>query len=363
MIKPDYKSAILLLFIITTLISSDNSLHLVHADKTIGKMKNNERVHLWSGNVKAYQDTVTMYCDSAIFYENQDIANFIGNVLIDDRHHKLWANKIEYQTANKIAICTGNVRISGENDSLYSDLFIYNFKTKSANGNGNVFLWDKKDGSRIWGDNGIYLKSLQESHISGNARLEKPNESKKDTLKITSKKMDYFGGDPKHAIAIDSVYIFQNNLRATCDSAVYNVAEDIVHLRINPLVWQNNSKMSGLNIDLAMDSLKLKEIIVSGNAKIETLADTLEDKYDILEGKSIQVLIENDQPEKVIARQNAKSIYMVKENEKKQGINAASSDSIIIFFNVGVMDSIIIAGGTEGTFYPPDHKGEIKSEH
>lgn len=311
----------------------------------------------------AYQDTVTMYCDSAIFYENRDIANFIGKVIIDDGHHKLWANRIEYQTANKIAICKGNVRISGQNDSLYSDLFIYDFKTKSATGKGNVFLWDKNDGSRIWGDKGIYLNSMKESHIIGNARLEKPSESKKDTLKITSKIMDYFGNEPKHAIAVDSVYILQNNLRATCDSAIYRVTEDKVYLRVNPFAWQNNSKMSGLNIDLTLDSLKLKDIMVTGKAKIETLADTVEKKYDILEGKSIQVFVENDQPNKVIARQNAKSIYMVKENEKKQGTNAASSDSIIIYFVEGVMDSIIIAGGTEGTFFPPDHKGEIKSEH
>lgn len=329
------KSIPFFLIFISCIFASDNRLHLVHADKTIGKMYQGERVNLWIGNVEAYQDTVFMFCDSAKFYENQNKADFIGNVLIDDGHHKLWADKIKYQTDSRIATCIGNVRISGKNDSLYSDIFIYNFRTKSANGSGNVFLWDKQNGSRLWGDKGTYLNSLRESHIYGNTRLEKPNKDRSDTLKITSKIMDYFGNEPQYAIAADSVHIFQGSLRAICDSAIYQIADDKVYLHINPLAWQKENKMSGFQIDLKLDSLKLKEIMITGKAEIETLADSLENKYNILQGKTIQVFIENDKPSKVIARQNARSIYLLKENGEKQGTNAASSDSIIVFLKKG----------------------------
>lgn len=354
---------VIIIFLISSLNASDNKLHLVHADKTIGRMYNGERVHIWTGNVEAYQDTVFMFCDSTRFYEFKKTADFIGNVLIDDGHHKLWADRIEYLTDDKIAICYGRVRISGKNDSLYSEVFVYDFKLKSAKANQNVFLWDKTDGSRIWGDSAIYVSSLKESHIWGNSRLKKPSKNKTDTLTITSKKMDYFGDNPKHAIAVDSVFIMQNNLIANCDSAIYDLSSEKVFLRINPIAWQNQSEMSGLKIDLGLDSLDLKEISISGNAEIKTLADSIRNQFNILQGKSIQVFVDSDQPSKVIARQNARSQYLIEQNTEKKGTNAASSDSIIVFFKEGVMDSIIIAGGTEGTFYPPDYKGEFKSEH
>jgi len=356
-------SLIFIFFIFTNLIASDGRLHLVHADKTSGKMINNERIHIWSGSVHAYQDTVIMFCDSAIFYESRDKAEFIGNVIINDGHHKLWANFINYNTKFRIATCIGNVRISGINDSLYADKFIYKFREKSANGFGNVFIWDKDEGSKIWGDNGSYRNELKESHIVGNAKLLKPNENKLDTLLITSKKMDYYGIIPKKAIAIDSVRIFKDNLQARCDSAIYSITEEIVFLRINPLAWQEDNKMSGTDINLKLDSLDLREILISGKSKIETLADSVTNQYNLLRGKSIQVFIENDNPVKIIARDNASSIFLVEENLENQGTNAASSDSITIFFKEGSPDSINIAGGTEGTFYPPDHKGEFSSEH
>jgi len=356
-----------LIFIIsiffTNIFSSDGRLHLVHADKTSGKMVDSERIHIWNGSVHAYQDTVTMFCDSAIFFESRDKAEFIGNVIINDGHHKLWANFIKYDTEFRIATCIGNVRISGTQDSLYADKFIYKFKEKSADGYGNVFIWDKDEGSKMWGDEGSYLNEKKESHINGNAKLLKPNENNLDTLIITAKKMDYFGIVPKKAIAIDSVRIFKNNLQAKCDSALYSITEEIVFLRVNPLAWQGDNKMSGLGIDLILDSLDLKEIMITGKGRIETLADSVTNQYNLLRGKSIQVQIEDDNPAKIIAWDNASSVYLVEEELEKQGTNAASSDSITIFFKEGSPDSINIAGGTEGTFYPADYKGEFNSEH
>jgi lipopolysaccharide export system protein LptA len=355
---------IILFFIfIANIIASDGRLHLVHADKTSGKMVDNERIHIWKGSVHAYQDTVIMFCDSAVFFEDRDRAEFHGNVIIDDGHHKLWANFINYDTKLRIATCIGNVRISGIQDSLYADKFIYKFREKSADGYGNVFLWDKDEGSKLWGDNGSYLNEQKESHLNGNTKLLKPNENNLDTLIITAKKMDYFGIIPKKAIAIDSVRIFKNNLQAKCDSAIYSITEEVVFLRVNPFAWQEDNKMSGNYIDLVLDSLDLKQIMITGKSKIETLADSATNQFNLLRGKSIQVQIEDDNPIMIIARDNASSVFLIEEELEKQGTNAASSDSITIYFKEGSPDSINIAGGTEGTFYPPDHKGEFNSEH
>ena len=343
--------------------ASDGRLHLLHADKSFGRLVNGEIVRFLSGNVEAYQDTIRMFCDESVFYESQNRAEFYGNVLIDDSHHRLWANKILYYSESRIADCRENVRISGVKDSLYAEKFIYHFKSGDAEAEKNMFLWDKESNARLWGDKGNYNGELRESHIFGQAVFHHQESALTDTLIITSEQMAYFGQAPKRAIARHNVHIFKGGVRAVCDSATYFVTDDLVTLRLKPAAWQGESEMLGKEIDFTLDSLKIDEIFLYDDAKISTLADSIEKKYNILRGKTIQISMADGLPHRVVARRNAISIYRIEENQVRQGTNSASSDSIIVYFKEGQVDSIQIIGGTEGIFYPADWKGEIKSEY
>jgi lipopolysaccharide export system protein LptA len=354
---------ILIILISCQLFASDGRLYLLHADSSLGKMVNNEKVRYLVGNVSARQDTINIFCDLLVFYEERDIAEFIGNVLIDDSHHKLWADKIVYNTEGRTANCTGHVRISGENDSLYAEKFIYQFRGGDTWAEKNLFIWDKQNNVRIKGDAGEYRSDTKESRVRGNAYFEHHEPGQPDTMIITAKNMAYFGNPPKRAIAEDSVRIFKGGVSASCDSATYFTTDELVRLRINPVAWQGENEMTGMEIDFTLDSLRIDEIFISEKAQLKTLADTVENRYNFLKGKTIQVSMVDGAPDRVIARRNAISIYQIEENKIKQGTNSASSDSIIVYFKTGELDSISIIGGTEGTFYPADYKGEIKSEY
>ena len=347
----------------TPLFASDGRLHLLHADKSFGKLVDGEVVRFLSGNVQAYQDTIKMFCDESIFYETQNRAEFYGNVLIDDSHHRLWANKIIYYSDSRTADCRENVRISGAKDSLYAEKFVYQFKSGDAEAEINLYIWDKESNAKIWGDRGKYNSEWRESHINGHAVFHHQETAQSDTLIIMSENMAYYGDAPKRAVALKNVKIFKGGVRAVCDSATYFVSEDLVTLRLNPMAWQGDSEMLGKDIDFTLDSLKIDEIFLHEDAKISTLADSIENKYNILRGKSIQISMNEGLPQRVVARRNAISIYRIEENQVKQGTNSASADSIIVYFQEGQVDSIQIIGGTEGIFYPADWGGEIKSEY
>ena len=344
-------------------LASDGRLHLIHADKSFGKLVNGEKVRYLSGHVQAYQDTIQMFCEEAIFYEEQNRAEFYGNVLIDDSHHRLWANKIFYYSDTRTANCMENVHISGIKDSLYAEKFIYQFRGGNAEAEQKMFLWDKESNARIWGDKGRYYGKLRESHITGNAVFHHNEKNQPDTLIIESNLMSYFGDEPKRAVARRNVKIFKGGVRATCDSATYFVTDEMVTLRINPVAWQAENEMVGNKIDFSLDSLKIDQIFLNEKAQISTLADSLERKFNVLRGKEIQISMAEGVPGRIVARRNAISIYRIEENKIKQGTNSASSDSIIVHFKTGQVDSIAIIGGTEGIFYPANWEGEIKSEY
>jgi lipopolysaccharide export system protein LptA len=257
----------------------------------------------------------------------------------------------------------GHVRISGTNDSLYAEKFIYQFRGGNTWAEKDLFIWDKQNNVRIRGDAGEYIADSQESHVRGNAYFEHHTPDQPDTLIITSKNMAYYSAEPKRAVAEDSVRIFKGGVRAACDSATYFVTDETVAMRINPIAWQGDNEMTGLKIDFTLDSLKIDEIFLAEKAQIKSLADTATNKYNLLKGKTIQVSMVDGAPEKVVARRNAISIYQIEENKINQGTNSASSDSIIVYFKTGELDSILIIGGTEGTYYPAEWKGDIESEY
>lgn len=354
---------IFILILSLSVLAADDQLRLIHADKSIGKMIDGERVRILTGNVEVYQDTLHMLCDEAYFYEDQNRIEFIGNVYLDDGHYTLRAYHVIYYPDTRIAICLKNVRISSRSDSLYAEKFTYNFSNKNAEGEQNLFVWDKQNNARVWGDKGNYNSETQYTRITKNARFMHYNPGETDTLDITSRYMEYQARVSNYAMATDSVTIRKGELLATCDSARYDIEQEKIHLKVNPIAWQSESEMKGNTIDLILDSLTLTGILISGEAQIKTLSDSVLDTYDYLNGKSIEVLLADKKPYLITARHNASSIFLLKDNEIKQGTNIASSDSIIIFFQEGVMDSIAIIGGAQGTFYPPGYKGDMESEY
>jgi lipopolysaccharide export system protein LptA len=354
--------SLIFLFINSLLYPADTLFYLVHADKSSGQVINGEKVRILSGHIVAYQDTLRMFCDEATFYEDRSQIIFVGNVLIFDGHHKLWADKIVYFTNSRYAECYGHVRIGGVNDSLYAERFNYDFKERNAQGEQNLFIRDKQNNVSIWGDSGKYIYSNRYSIVTGHSRFQQINPDQNDTLLITAKRLEYFATDPKRAYALEGVNIYKDRVKATCDSATYLINQQLVKLRVDPFAWQDQNEMTGKDIDLLLDSLKIKQIFINENAHLKTLADSTQKKYNHLRGKSIQIMMEHGQPQRVISRRNATSVYVAIEDSMNQGINSSSSDSILVFFQTGKIDSIAIIGGIEGIFYPADYKGEIKGE-
>jgi lipopolysaccharide export system protein LptA len=363
MTKIRFATYFLISLVLTTLLlAGDNMFHLIHADKSTGQVINGERIRILSGHIVAYQDTLRMYCDEATFYEDRAQIIFIGNVLIFDGHHKLWADKILYFTDLRYAECYGHVRIGGVNDSLYAEKFVYQFRERNAEGEHNLFIRDKQNDVSIWGDAGKYIYASRYSMVTGHARFRQISADQKDTLLITAKKLEYHAIPPKRAYALERVNIYKDQVKATCDSATYLIPEELVKLRVNPLAWQDQNEMSGKAIDLHLDSLKINQININEKAHLKSVVDSTQKKYNHLRGKAIQIELQKGEPQRVLARYNATSVYVIMEDSLNQGTNSSSSDSILVFFKTGEIDSIAIIGGIEGIFYPADYKGEIKGE-
>jgi lipopolysaccharide export system protein LptA len=352
------RSFILILFLFPVLNAGRGGLELIHADKSTGAKLNGEQLRIFSGHVHFRQDTLEMFCDESIFYEIKNQADFSGNVLIDDGRNQIRANKIEYYPESRIALCKGNVRLTSSKDSLYAEEFVYNFKTKDATAYRHVFITDYENRVTVWGEYGEYRPDSSYSLMREHAGLTKIDTSSRDTLRVLAEQLQYFNEKPAYAVAIDSVIITQGALRAVCDTAIYNPDEEFVDLRHHPHAWFEDSELSGMQMTARFDSMKVREINLRTEAKAQTLVDSLSGTQNVLKGKSIDFFIREKKPVRINATGNASSVYYLLQEEKEQGVNFATADTILVFFQQGKLDSILIRGGSEGIYYPADYKGE-----
>ncbi len=357
------KRPTILLIVFLSFANGSDGLRLIHADKNIGEKIGSQLVRIFKGKVHFQQDTLHMYCDEARFLDKENKIEFLGNVLINDGTNILWARRIDYYPDLKQAICTGNVRIKGKSDSLSAEYLKYSFENKKATAQENVFLFNRDENVRIWGKYGFHNPEDEYSFVKGDARLVRIDSSgsKADTFTVNAQRLEYFAKED-YAVATDSVFITQDALRAVCDTAIYYNDREITWLINNPFVWYQENRLHGDKIRAQFDSLIIRKLFIYGEASAETIVDSASNKISKLTAKEIQFDIVEKKPKTILAFDNATSIYYLEEEGKDKGINYATSDTIIIHFTKGEVDSIQIIGGAEGVFYPAGYKGAKKFE-
>jgi len=182
--KKFYLLLIICLPIFGLLNNQGDRLIIEHADENSGMQVDGEQLRILKGNVHIRQDTLNMFCDQALFNENMSKLIFTGNVLIDNGHRRVTADKIDFYPDRNWADCFGNVHITSAKDSMFSDIFSYDFDKKNAHAEGNVYLIDRENMVQIWGEEGGYQSEFSKSYVNRNARLMKIDSSSTDTFTV-----------------------------------------------------------------------------------------------------------------------------------------------------------------------------------
>lgn len=337
--------------------SSESKIRIIHADYNIGKKINGEQLRVLKGAVHVVKDTINMFCDSAYYFDSRNVLELFGRIKVINGQRIVRSRRMKYFQNRNVIECIGDVKVTSSSDSLFTQRLVYNFDEEDASFAQDVYIWSKSENVVITGDYGYFNNQSNYFRVTQIGHFKQIDSTNKDTLHVWADKLEYFGDSLNYTIASDSVRIKQNSFIAHCDSSWYFTETEKSVLKGNPKVWFGKSILTGEIINASFDSTDLKYIYIVGKAVAKTLSDTSSTQYNILTGKSIEFFIENKEPQMIIARDNASSIYYLEE-EQETGSNYSTSDSIFVYFKKGVLDSINIIGGAQGTYYPNSYKGE-----
>ena len=121
-----------------------------------------------------------------------------------------------------------------------------------------------------------------------------------------------------------------------------------------PIVWYDDSQLTGDTMAIQLVERKVRTIDVIGNAMAISSTD-VEKRYDQLASTNLRFNVDQDTIRSVFAMDQAASMYFIFEDVQPDGVNRSSGDTIIILFNRGKASRISIYGpssGAEGEIIP-----------
>ena len=309
-----------------------------------------------TGNVVVKDDSVTMRAPRGIYHRDDRRAEAFDDVTLNDGKVTLTARYGEYFVEPKRAFFRTQVVVQDSASTVTADSLTYFRIEKRSVASGNVVVYNTVDHVTIRGRHLEHWSAGQFTRVTEQPILIKFDTTSSgaiDTLIVRSKVMESYRDSVKRLVAIDSVEIVRADLAGTAGRAEFFTQRDSILLRVSPVVWYQQTQVSGDSIDVTLKKRKLHRVTVMGQAFALSESDSLiPDRFDQMTGEMLTMLFAEQGLERIDVHDRAISLYHLYEDSSANGLNKTSGDHIVMLFDEGKVKSISVRGGVEGQYFP-----------
>lgn len=290
--------------------------------------------------------------DHLEYYTNNGQAFLYGPSTITGKDNFIYTEKGFYDTKTNISHFTKNSRIEYKDRIIEADSLYYNRNLEFASATKHIQMKDTVNNTVIRGGYGEVFQKLDSAFIIKKAVAITLVDTDSmyvhgDTLLVT--------GKPENRIlrAYHHVKFFKTDLSGKCDSIFTNQQTGLTQLFKAPVLWSENSQITGDTIHLISNtkSEKLDSLKVLQNAFIIQKDSA---GFNQIKGRNILgKFIDNDlQNVNVIG--NAETIFFVRNESDNSliGIDKTTSSSITFKFKNGQLQSSRSITMPDGGTYP-----------
>jgi lipopolysaccharide export system protein LptA len=336
-------------------------------------------------NVVMVNPDYNVTTDTLLFNTYTNVATFIVPTIIKSGDkRKIYTSDGYYDMANKKAYFGKRPHIEDSTTILDANEVASNDSTKESEASGNVVYKDTAQGVTIFSNN-LKTNGNQSSFLATqkpvmvikqdkdsvymaadtffSARLSNLRKYRTvpvilDSLPATDSIVISDSAKAKQDSAKDrffeayyNVKIFSDSLQAVGDSLFYSSEDSAFRLFKDPVVWSQESQISGDTIYLFTLNKKPKHISVFENAiSVQKVGP---DYYNQVKGRTINGYFLNGEIDSVRAKGNAESIYYGQDDSSKFiGVNRATADVIDMYFADRQAEKVVFRSNLIGTSYP-----------
>ncbi|HRP01744.1 MAG TPA: OstA-like protein [Candidatus Kapabacteria bacterium] len=317
------------------------------------------------GNVKIEQNTMLLLSPKIHYDGNAAFAYAYDSVKIIDKKTVLKATEGSYDIKNYIADFIINVNIEDDSINIFANRIVYNRATRVSKAFGDVFIKGKFTDVLITADT-IYsfpndnyyaafgkpvLYKIDTTYITDS--LDSYNTmAKYDTLTISADTMEAFRNTSNEYYKFSgNVELVKGDIMTKSNEAIYS--KDSIILNHKPIVWYKQSQLYADSIIIKLKDNKVKNLYAFNNSIMVMVHDSIEkNRFNQIVGKDIIIDIDSATVQSVYSNGDAKSLYFFADDKGENGVDRKSTDSIRIKFDNGEVDKIYWIGTTIAEFIP-----------
>jgi lipopolysaccharide export system protein LptA len=332
----------------------------------------------FSKNVRLEDPQYTMATDTLLFNTESQIATFVAPTTINDGKNIIRTSSGFYDLKNGNASFGNRTRIDDKDGYTTADKMVYDKKTGMFQAEGSFIKVDSTNGLIIMSDqafgndsSGKYLftrhpvliiKQEKDSvYVTADtiyagriSDLEKKDSTiHRDTInKVTvyNSKKDSADRD-RYFQAFHHVKIFSDSLQAAGDSLFYSFKDSTFKLFQTPIVWANNSQITGDTIYLFTKNKKPDHIKVFENSYVINKVDS--NFYNQIKSTRLFGYFNDGVLDSIRAKGNAESIYFVQDDDSAFiSVNKSRGDVIDMYFSNKQLKRVVFRNSVSGTNYP-----------
>ncbi|MCF6352250.1 MAG: Organic solvent tolerance protein OstA [Cyclobacteriaceae bacterium] len=338
---------------------------------------------------KVVDSTNVLTSEKGYFNTNSSFSSFKTNVVGTNKEKTLQSDTLVYNTKTGIVYFVAPTIITDVDGNIFNYTEgIYETKRKSSNlykgiaetesyymkGNkmmlddirkeytaiGNVYMLSKNQDIIITGQKAIMNKATKTTKIFDKPLLKMID--KTDTLYMTADTLVSIDSDDnasKRLLAYSNVKIFKKELRGVADSIAYFVADSIMTLFGDPVLWSGENQMSGDTIDIFLENNSLHKMELYPKAFVAS-SDSAE-YFNQIKGRSMVAWFKEEELSLVNVYGNGESIFFMRDEKTLALVgmnNIICSDITLRFKDRKLIDASFLVK-PEGKFIPPQ---ELKSD-
>lgn len=348
---------------------------------------------------KIVSDKTVITSQDATYYTDLKDIYFKNNVKLNDPAYKLTSDSLLYNTNTRIAtfITDTYIKDSSGTEIVTSDGY-YDLKNKTSKLGKRSTVKDKA--LTVTGDNLAMDDASGQFEAAGNAIMIdtsqgvtvianniKANRGKSAFLATQHPLMIIKQDNDSIYVAADTLYsgrmkdttkryfrgfhrvrIFSDSLQAVCDSVYYSGMDSVFQLFHDPIMWANDSQVTGDTIYLYTKNKKPEHLYVFENAMMINRADT-SGLFNQVKGKTIDAWFKEGYVDHVQANGSpAESIYYIQDEDSAfVGMNTGTARTIDAYFLSHELNKVVYRKEANGTTYPmrqiPDEKRKLRNFH
>lgn len=301
------------------------------------------------------------------YFFKEDKADFRSNVVLTDTLSTLTSAKLLYYQKRNFAIATGYVRIEDSVNTIICDSLEHFREEQKTFCFGNVTLKNRIDNTVIQGKYAEDFRLEKKSKVTGNAILiqidsiysaQADSVTAIDTLIIRAMYMESDRSSEDKFIAVDSVRILRGSFASLNDKTYFNKsAGKILTYKLNdsshkPVIWYDNSQLSGDTIDISMTDNKISKIAIQSGAFLLSVNAMYPVRFDQIAGREMLMHFSDNVLSYTEIFNNVLAIYYVYEEEAGNGVIKASGLNAALYFKDKKVETVKFSGEPASEYHP-----------